>query len=177
MEQAIAKAAAEFSGPVFIGLGSNLGDREDWLARARAALQTGAGIRLAAQSSLYETAPVGFADQPPFLNQVIELEVALSPRELLQLLLRLERELGRVRRQRWGPRNIDLDVLAFHRLEVQTENLIVPHPEIARRRFVLAPWCEIAPAFVVPRWNLSVQELLARCEDSGRVTKLTKVRG
>jgi len=172
---AIAKQAGEFVRQIFIGLGSNLGSREAWLGRALEALQESETIRLLAQSSLYETEPVGFSDQPAFLNQVIEIAAALSPPELLEILLQVERKQGRVRRQRWGPRNIDLDLLAFQQIEMQTENLIVPHPEIARRRFVLAPWCEIAPDFIVPREQVRVAELLARCADQSRIIKLTNV--
>ncbi len=117
---------------------------------------------------------MGLQDQPVFLNQVVEIAATLAPLELLENLLEIERRLGRVRQQRWGPRNIDLDLLAFHRREVQTAGLVVPHAELAHRRFVLAPWNEIAPHFVVPHWNLTVAELLARCEDRSRVIKLTK---
>jgi 2-amino-4-hydroxy-6-hydroxymethyldihydropteridine diphosphokinase len=122
-----------------------------------------------ASSALYETEPVGFSGQPHFLNQVIEIATSFPPPALLEFLLQSERKLGRIRQQRWGPRNIDLDLLAFQQIEVQSGHLILPHPEIARRRFVLAPWCEIAPDFVVPRWNLAVKELLARCADHSGV--------
>ena len=118
---------------------------------------------------------MGFSGQPHFLNQVVEIATTLQPAELLAFLLQREREMGRTRQQRWGPRNLDLDVLAFHRLELQTESLIVPHPEIAQRRFVLAPWCEIAPDFLVPRWNLTVKQLLARCTDHSSVSLFEQV--
>ncbi len=132
-------------------------------------------ILLLQRSSLYESEPVGFSGQPHFLNQVVEIATTLHPPELLEFLLQSERKMGRIREQRWGPRILDLDVLAFHRLELQTENLILPHPEIAQRRFVLVPWCEIAPDFLVPRWNLTVKELLARCADHSGVNLFRQV--
>ena len=171
----IARPAVEFVRQVFIGLGSNLGAREEWLARALAHLLQDETMRLIQQSSLYETEPVGVKNQPGFLNQVVEIAAALTPQELLEKLLETERRLGRVRELRWGPRNIDLDLLAFHRIDMQTETLTVPHPESVRRRFVLAPWCELAPDFLVPGFNASVAALLARCEDHSRVIKRQKV--
>jgi len=171
---ASAPPAAEWAHPVFVGLGSNCGDRVAWLGRAVSALRACAEIAVLKLSSVYETMPVGLTAQPDFLNQVLELASGLAPRELLALLLSIENQLGRVRRQRWGPRNIDLDLLAYQRVDMQSEGLVVPHAELARRRFVLVPWCEIAPDFVVPRHQLTVAELLARCEDTSRVVKLAK---
>lgn len=154
---------------VFIGLGSNQGERHMWLAAARERLQNAAEIKLLKASSLYETEPHGLLEQPSFLNQVIEVATTLSPQSLLERLLKIENALGRVRTQRWGPRNIDLDLLAYGEREIASATLRVPHPEIPHRRFVLEPWREIASEFKVPQWQLSVAELLARCEDRGQV--------
>ncbi len=156
---------------VFIGLGSNQGERHEWLATARTRLQSGETISLVQQSAIYETEPLGLREQPNFLNQVVEVATSLSPLSLLEYLLKIEHDLGRVRMQRWGPRNIDLDLLAYRELEIKSACLQLPHPEIPKRRFVLEPWCEIAPDFLVPKWRLTVAELLERCEDFSQVSR------
>ena len=154
---------------VFIGLGSNQGERHKWLAAACERLQSSAEIKLLKASSLYETEPHGLLEQPSFLNQVVEIATTLSPQDLLECLLNIEKDLGRVRTQRWGPRNIDLDLLAFGEREISSATLRLPHPEIPHRRFVLEPWHEIAPEFKMPLRQMSVTELLVRCEDRGKV--------
>ncbi len=154
---------------VYIGLGSNLGNRATWLAAARDHLQAQETISVLKTSSLYETAAYGFREQPAFLNQVIEVATSLTPLLLLERLLKIENELGRVRTQHWGPRNIDLDLLAYGEIEFASERLCVPHPEIPKRRFVLAPWQELAPDFKIPKWQSTVAELLRQCEDTSAV--------
>lgn len=154
---------------VFIGLGSNLGGREHHLRLAREKLRSHPEIELRQQSSLYRTAPVGVLDQPEFLNQVIEIATRLTPQALLHTLLQIERELGRVRDKKWGPRTIDLDILAFDQRRINTTELVVPHPEIRHRRFVLAPWAEIAPDFRPPESGQTVAELFASCNDKSAV--------
>ncbi len=163
---------ATINGRVFIALGSNLGDRAAWLQQARKKLFSTPTVQLVAASSVYETAPVGKTDQPAFLNQVIEVRTSLTPEELLSRLLQVEQELGRLRRERWGPRIIDLDLLAFGRRRSNTSRLVLPHPELHRRRFVLQPWAEIAPEFIVPGFAASVEKLLENCEDNNRVQKI-----
>jgi len=157
---------------VFIALGSNLDDRADWLRQAGAKLSESAAIKVVQVSVIYETAPVGKIDQPAFLNQVVEIRARLAPEDLLTRLLQIEQELGRERHERWGPRNIDLDLLAYGEHQIQTERLQLPHPELHCRRFVLAPWADIAPEFEVIGLNATVEELLRRCPDHGRVQKL-----
>ena len=157
---------------VFIGLGSNQGDRQAWLDAAHARLQKDETIALVMPSSVYETEPLGIREQPAFLNQVLEIATSLGPQLLLEYMLKVESELGRVRMQRWGPRNIDLDLLAYQQHVIASERLQLPHPEISRRRFVLEPWHEIAPDFKVPKWQLTVAELLARCEDRSVVGRI-----
>ena len=129
----------------YIGLGSNLGDREATIEAAIAALP---GV--VAVSRLRETAPVGVLDQPPFLNGAAALATTLTPSELLGKLLAIERELGRERRERWGPRTIDLDLLLYGDAEVDEPGLTVPHPRLHERRFVLEPLHELDPELVVP---------------------------
>jgi 2-amino-4-hydroxy-6-hydroxymethyldihydropteridine diphosphokinase len=119
-----------------LALGSNLGDRDGYLRAAREALGN-AGISVTHQSSVAETEPVGITDQPPFLNQVLEAETALEPRELLTTIKAIEQQLGRQSRQRWGPREIDIDILRYDGRTVDEPGLHVPHPELENRPFLV----------------------------------------
>jgi 2-amino-4-hydroxy-6-hydroxymethyldihydropteridine diphosphokinase len=121
---------------VWLALGSNLGNRQAYLAGARAALDQ-AGVRTIRESRVAETAPVGVLDQPPFLNQVLEAETTLEPRPLLETAKRIEHELGRQSRQRWGPREIDIDILRYDERKVDEPGLHIPHPELENRPFLL----------------------------------------
>jgi 2-amino-4-hydroxy-6-hydroxymethyldihydropteridine diphosphokinase len=135
----------------YVGLGSNLGDREATLRQALAALGEVPGIRIVAVSRLRETDPVGFLDQPRFLNGAAALETELSPRELLAALLEVERGLGRIRGdERYGPRTIDLDLLVYGDLALAEDGLEVPHPRLHERRFALEPLAELAPGLEIP---------------------------
>jgi len=145
----------------YVGLGANLGPREITLQRAVNLLGAEEGIELVEQSTLRETEPVGVVDQPTFLNGVVALDTTLSARELLDALLRVEAELGRVREEgeRWGPRTIDLDLLVYGAEVVDEPGLRVPHPRLHERRFALEPLEELAPDLVVPGRG-QVSELL-----------------
>jgi 2-amino-4-hydroxy-6-hydroxymethyldihydropteridine diphosphokinase len=134
---------------VYLGLGANLGDREATLDRAVEALRT-RGVRVLRRSPVYETEPVGRADQPLFLNQVVEAETDLAPAELLEVAQAIERDCGRVRLERWGPRTLDVDILLFGDAVIESARLRVPHPEMIRRRFVLQPLADLRPDLVVP---------------------------
>jgi 2-amino-4-hydroxy-6-hydroxymethyldihydropteridine diphosphokinase len=135
----------------YVGLGANLGDRQATIARAVELLRAAPGVEVLAVSSLRETDPVGLEEQPPFLNGAAELETTLPPRELLQVLLDVERRLGRTREgPRFGPRTIDLDLLVYGDAEVDEPQLTVPHPRLHERGFALEPLAELAPALVVP---------------------------
>jgi len=151
----------------YIALGSNLGDRAKTLAAATDRL--GRLGRVEACSSLYETEPVGFHDQPAFLNAVLALATGLDPLSLLHSLLAIERELGRDRSQGVpnGPRILDLDLLLMGGTVVATEELTLPHPALVRRRFVLAPLAEIAPQLRHPQRDQTIAELLALLPDEG----------
>jgi 2-amino-4-hydroxy-6-hydroxymethyldihydropteridine diphosphokinase len=117
----------------YIALGSNLGDRDQFLARARLALAALPGSRVVAESSVEETAPVGDVPQGAYLNQMVALETALSPRELLAALQRIERKEGRVRTVRWGPRTLDLDIVRYDDRKIDEPDLVIPHPQISHR--------------------------------------------
>ncbi|MCZ8517600.1 2-amino-4-hydroxy-6-hydroxymethyldihydropteridine diphosphokinase [Paenibacillus filicis] len=127
----------------YVGLGSNLGDRERYLDEAVMLLEQHHGVRVTGKSSIYETDPVGFVDQGPFLNRVIEVETALSPEALFEVMLAAEQSLGRKREVRWGPRTIDLDMLLFDEREQDRPDLILPHPRMLERAFVLVPLIEV----------------------------------
>ena len=136
---------------VYVGLGANLGDREATIRRALQLLDSDEDVRVVAVSTLRETEPVGLVDQPRFVNGAALLETELSPREVLDRLLRVERALGRTREgPRWGPRTIDLDLLVHDSAIVDEPGLRVPHPRLAERRFVLEPLAELDPELVVP---------------------------
>jgi 2-amino-4-hydroxy-6-hydroxymethyldihydropteridine diphosphokinase len=134
----------------FVGLGSNLGERETMIRLALDDLARMPSTRLVRASSLYDTEPVGDADQPNFLNAVAQLETELAARRLLWNLLLIERRLGRARSRRWGPRTIDLDLLLFGSQVVDEPGCRVPHPELTRRSFVLVPLVELDPLLVHP---------------------------
>lgn len=121
----------------YVALGSNLGQREVFLAKAREAIARLKKTRVLAETAVEETAPVGPVAQGPFLNQMIAIETELSPRDLLSELQRIESESGRVRAERWGPRTLDLDIVMFDRQTSRDADLIIPHPELANRDFWL----------------------------------------
>ena len=150
---------------VFLGLGSNLGDREAALEEALRRL-CGRGLRVALRSSTWLTEPVGGPPQGPFLNAVVSGTTALSPEGLLRACLETEREMGRVRTVRDGPRTIDIDILFYGDVRRETPGLTIPHPRLHERRFVLEPLFEIAPALRHPVLGLTVAELRERCPDT-----------
>ncbi|MEI1419801.1 MULTISPECIES: 2-amino-4-hydroxy-6-hydroxymethyldihydropteridine diphosphokinase [Bacillus] len=129
----------------YIALGSNIGDKEAYLRQAVALLHQHDAVTVTKVSSIYETDPVGYEDQDEFLNMAVEIKTSLNPFELLELTQHIENELGRTREVRWGPRTADLDILLFNRENIETEQLIVPHPRMYERLFVLVPLAEICP--------------------------------
>jgi 2-amino-4-hydroxy-6-hydroxymethyldihydropteridine diphosphokinase len=135
----------------YVGLGSNLGDREHNLREALRLLEAEPGVHVVAVSTLRETDPVGYLDQPRFLNAACAIETTLAPQELLTRLLAVERRLGRERTvPRYGPRTVDLDLLLYENQLIDEPGLTVPHPRLAERRFVLEPLAELDPTLVLP---------------------------
>jgi 2-amino-4-hydroxy-6-hydroxymethyldihydropteridine diphosphokinase len=144
----------------YVGLGANLGPREVTLQRAVDLLAQADGVDVLAVSQLRETQPVGVVDQPRFLNGAVEIETSLAPRELLGVLLGIERTLGRVREERWGPRTVDLDLLVYGSERVDEPGLRVPHPRLHERRFALEPLAELNSGLDIPGVG-PVSDLLA----------------
>jgi 2-amino-4-hydroxy-6-hydroxymethyldihydropteridine diphosphokinase len=149
----------------YVGLGANLGDREATIREALTELSAAPALQVVAVSALRETDPVGYLDQPPFLNGVAALETALAPQELLTLLLDVERRLGRVRGDgpRFGPRTLDLDLLLYGAERLVEPDLVLPHPRLHERAFVLEPLAELDPSLEVPGKG-TVSALLARLQ-------------
>lgn len=144
----------------YIGMGSNIGDRESNLNSAVEMLRILEGIEVTAVSSYLNTAPIGYIDQPDFLNAAAELRTNLTPADLLKVCRKVEQELKRERTIRWGPRTIDLDILLYGDMVINQEDLVIPHPRMHERVFVLGPLNEITPHTVHPVMKKSVNELL-----------------
>ncbi len=149
----------------FLGLGSNLGDRRGHLAAAARELAADPAVTLVRASGIYETRPVGKEDQPDFLNQVLQIATTHEPRALLAACLAVELRLGRERRERWGPRLIDIDVLLYEGLTCHDAELVLPHPRMHERGFVLTPLAELAPDLLLH--GLTVRDLAAQVGPAG----------
>jgi len=145
----------------YIGIGSNLGNRQENCLRAIELLQK-KGIIVTKRSSLYETEPWGVKDQPRFINMAVEIDTSLEPKELLKILKNIEKELGREKSSKWGPRIIDLDILLFDDIILNKDNLKIPHPLMHERDFVLRPLCEIAPDIYHPLLKMRMYELMQK---------------
>lgn len=143
----------------YIGIGSNLGDREQYLMRALEQIEENPEITITKVSSIYETYPVGITEQPLFLNMVIEIETNFSPIDLLNFLQKIECEFGRRREIKWGPRTLDLDILLYNQENMKSERLIIPHPHMQERGFVLIPLHEINPTLVETMFNKDFEKV------------------
>lgn len=154
---------------VFLGLGSNIGDRLFHLHQAINMIEERLG-NILAKSGIYETEPWGNRNQDSFLNMVVQVTVSLTAAETLNILKEIELQMGRKKKIHWGPRIIDIDILFFNNEIFKEANLEVPHPQIAQRLFVLRPLSEIAPEYVHPVFNKKMIDLLSDCSDSSIVT-------
>jgi len=164
---------------VFLSLGSNMGNRGANLQMALVDLERWE-VRILRSSSIYVTDPVLLKPQKPgeksqedFYNMVLQVKTDRSPEDLLTVLLAIERSLGRERKEKWGPRTIDIDILFYGDLAMKESELEIPHPHLADRKFVLIPLCEIAPNFVHPVLKKTSEQLLKLCKDEGKVTVLS----
>ena len=150
-------------------LGSNLGDREGYLKQSQAMLIDEIGL-IIKMSSIYESSPWGVENQGSFLNQVLLLETDVKPFDLLDIILNIEKEMGRVRIEKWGERIIDIDILFYNDEIIETNNLCIPHPYISKRRFVLSPLDEIAKNYIHPILHKTINKLLLECLDEEKVS-------
>jgi 2-amino-4-hydroxy-6-hydroxymethyldihydropteridine diphosphokinase len=153
----------------FLSLGGNLGNTREIFEQTYPWIEKKIG-RIRQKSSLYQTAAWGMTDQADFLNQVLEVETTRAPEEILTQLLAIEQIFGRIRDVKWGPRNIDLDLLLQDDIQVKTPHLQLPHPRMQDRKFILIPLVEIAPQFIHPGLGQTMQELLASTTDTTAVT-------
>ena len=156
---------------VYLLIGSNLGDRRKHLSDALWAIETKAGV-IRARSSVYETDAWGNTNQPAFYNQAIRITTFLGPTELLTQLQLIEKSLGRERKERWGERVIDIDILFYGDRIMDTPELKIPHPELQNRRFALIPMAEIADDLIHPKMFQTIHELLKNCQDTLAVKKV-----
>lgn len=159
---------------VFLGLGGNLGDRFKNIELALNAIGTRLGT-IHEKSSIYQTKAWGGIEQPDFLNMVVEVLTPHTPEEVLDKIQKIETDMGRVRIERWGSRIIDIDLLFYNDEIVNLSRLIIPHPLIEKRKFVLLPLTEIAEEWIHPRLKKTVAQLLANCDDELEVLKLNKL--
>ncbi|WP_124726333.1 2-amino-4-hydroxy-6-hydroxymethyldihydropteridine diphosphokinase [Staphylospora marina] len=157
---------------VYLGLGSNVGDRLRWLKEAVRMLDETEGITVEAISPIYETSPVGYLEQPDFLNLVVRTGVTLSPRRMLDVCLDVERRLERVREVRWGPRTIDVDILLWDREMIREDGLTVPHPRMGERAFVLWPLRDLAGNIPIPGTGKHLDDFLKRLPSGQEISKL-----
>lgn len=154
----------------FLLTGGNLGDRQQNLSTARTCITEQCG-KIITASSIYETAAWGNSDQPAFLNQALEISTLFNARQLIRRLLKIEKQMGRVRKEKYGPRLIDIDILLFNNEIHNYHFLKLPHPEMQKRRFALLPLAEIAPDEIHPVINKTITELLNDCKDELEVKK------
>ena len=141
-----------------------MGEREEYLQNASELLATEIGV-IQKESKIYESVPWGVENQSNYLNQVLEIRSELSAEEVLERVLQIEDKIGRIRNEKWGERIIDIDVLLFNDSIVEKDGICIPHIHLHNRRFVLIPLNEVAPSFIHPKYNKTIEELLSECKD------------
>ena len=151
---------------IFLGLGTNEGNRQQNLENCIIEIKKTAFIKITKCSSIYESEPVGYINQNWFLNAVLKAEAEIDPVELLTIVKKIEDKMGRKQALRWGPRVIDIDILAYGEKVITSENLTIPHPEMHNRRFVLIPLAEIDPSFIHPQKKFSVEKMMRQCPEN-----------
>ena len=156
----------------FIAIGSNLGTPKENCIEAIDIISSNPDIKITSKSSFYQTAPVGNTEQNWFINSVIKISTQLNPDILLAVLLEIESKMGRIRKEKWGPRIIDLDLLFYDNLVIKQKDLTLPHPEIQKRNFVLQPLNEIEENFIHPSLRKSISTLLKESKDNSVVKKI-----
>ncbi len=156
---------------VYLGLGSNVGDRTAQLRTAEELIRQHIG-KIVRRSHLYETEPWGNPKQDAFLNRVVMVNTTLAPRELLEAIAKIERQMGRQRKEKWGPRVIDIDILFYWRRVIRDKGLEIPHPELHKRAFVLVPLLELAPDLEHPILKKPIDQLYMECSDLSEVVML-----
>lgn len=160
---------------VILSLGSNVGDRLEYLKRAVVALLNSNELKNIKHSSVYETEPVDFIAQSKFLNLALLAESNLKPFELLNLCKKIESDLGRIKRNRWHEREIDIDIIFYNQAIINSNDLVIPHPRMHLRKFVLEPIVQLSPEFIHPVYNFSVEVLLKKCPDESEVLFFDKL--
>jgi len=158
---------------IYLGLGTNLGNREENISQCLNLLSTKLEIEIIKQSSIYESDPYGFTDQPKFLNMVVEIETRLTPNKLLRIAQNIEKKSGKTKLFHWGPRIIDIDILSFQDQVIKQNRLLVPHTQLHLRKFVLIPLYEIAPDYIHPESKKTISQLLNECADDSHVKRLS----
>ncbi|MBM7650279.1 2-amino-4-hydroxy-6-hydroxymethyldihydropteridine diphosphokinase [Bacillus ectoiniformans] len=161
----------------YLSLGTNIGDRGDNLQRALKMMDSDKDVQIERVSSIYETEPVGYTEQAPFLNMAVCVATGLSAEELLDRCLGVERELGRVREFKWGPRIIDLDILLYNHDNIESETLIIPHPRMHERAFVLIPLLEIDSTIIFPADGTLLKEALCSIQGKEGVRLWKQING
>jgi 2-amino-4-hydroxy-6-hydroxymethyldihydropteridine diphosphokinase len=160
---------------VYLLTGSNLGDKKYYLDKAKRSLDKGIGTLLA-ESSIYESEPWGFVAKDTFFNQILLYETELSPHKILKIIQKIETQNGRVRLNTgYSSRNLDIDILFYDNLTVNSPDLIIPHPKLHERKFTLLPLSELAPDMKHPILNITVKQMLAQCKDIGTVSELPRI--
>ncbi len=161
-----------FLSTVYIGLGSNLGNKKENIQRALDLLNNTEGILILKVSSLYETEPVGYEDQDWFINAVAQIETSIPPQEILKIFKEIETQIGREESIRWGPRKIDLDILFYDQLIYKSSDLEIPHPRLHERAFMLVPLAEINKELIHPIYNKSINALISELNITKKVNKI-----